>query len=402
MLTAKMVQKELPRSKASGNDLVSLGSAGCLTSLASAASLATLADEGEACEEEAATFIEVLEVTFDKIALGRGLRGDAMPAKDAILALSEEAIIALQASFDADPSSSTDVGGFKIVAGMMTAKMVKKELPRSKAAPKAGTKTRGDETGQVGDGAGLALSASGPPKFSFPLPGSIEGVKSGMRVLLESKNMSFRYSEDKDYVIKDANLKLSTSSRVSISGPSGCDKSMLMSLLCGEASPSENKDGTLGDVSRHCDLRMAYMRQDHLKTLDPFVDKSPLVYITERFKAAGEPLPRRAVVKHCEAFGIEEDLCCNRQIRDFSAGQKVRLSLATLFWTKPHLIALDEPTTDLDAETVEALAEALSAFKGGVVMIESKTDLVERVCTEKWHLEDGAITMEKLKTGAKR
>jgi len=284
----------------------------------------------------------------------------------------------------------------------MTAKMVKKELPRSKAAPKAGTKTRGDETGQVGDGAGLALSASGPPKFSFPLPGSIEGVKSGMRVLLESKNMSFRYSEDKDYVIKDANLKLSTSSRVSISGPSGCDKSMLMSLLCGEASPSENKDGTLGDVSRHCDLRMAYMRQDHLKTLDPFVDKSPLVYITERFKAAGEPLPRRAVVKHCEAFGIEEDLCCNRQIRDFSAGQKVRLSLATLFWTKPHLIALDEPTTDLDAETVEALAEALSAFKGGVVMIESKTDLVERVCTEKWHLEDGAITMEKLKTGAKR
>lgn len=270
-----------------------------------------------------------------------------------------------------------------------------------------------------------------------------------------------------------------------------------MTLLCSEMSASENKDGSMGSVERHCNLRMAYMKQDHLKALGPFFDTSPFVYITTRFKdgydgdlqrrliepeddaeaekrkslakefgkygneveelvsrakigselayevrwkglddvkqntmekistlkkmglektviacderiaakAAGldqRPLTRREVVRHCEAFGIDEEMCCNRQIRGFSAGQKVRLSLAAMFWTKPHLIAVDEPTNYLDVETVEALAKALNTFRGGIVMIEPKTDFVERICNEKWHMEDGNITIEKMKNGAKR
>jgi len=357
-----------------------------------------------------------------------------------------------------------------------------------------------DEDGEEG-GEGLAPKAAapmaGPPKLSFPIPGSMEGVKSGTRAVLEAKNVSFRYSSDKDYLVKDGNLKLSLNSRVAICGRNGCGKSTLMTLLCSEASASENKDGSLGEVWRHCNLRMAYMKQDHLKSLGPFFDTSPFVYITQRFKdgydgdlqkrliepeseeeaerrkalakihgkygnevedlvsrtkigselayevqwkglddvkqntvekisklkmmgldkvviacderiaakAAGldqRPLTRREVVRHCEAFGIDEEMCCNRQIQGFSAGQKVRLSLAAMFWTKPHLIAVDEPTNYLDVETVEALAKALNTFRGGILMIEPKTDFVERICNEKWHMEDGVITVEKLKNGAKR
>jgi len=307
----------------------------------------------------------------------------------------------------------------------------------------------------------------------------------------------FKYSKDKDYLIKDACLKLSLNSRVAICGRNGCGKSTLMTLLCSEASPSEKPDGNFGEVSRHCNLRLAYMKQDHLKSLGPFFDTSPFTYITQRFKdgydgdlqkrliepedeeedkrrkqlakemgkygnevadlisrtkvgsqlayevrwaglddpkqntiepisklkamgldkvviacderiaakAAGldqRPLTRREVIRHCEAFGIDEEMCCNRQIRGFSAGQKVRLSLAAMFWTKPHLIAVDEPTNYLDVETVEALAKALNTFRGGIVMIEPKTDFVERICNEKWHMEDGNISVEKLKNGAKR
>merc|ERR1719440_1284392 len=122
-------------------------------------------------------------------------------------------------------------------------------------------------------------------------------------------------------------------------------------------------------------------------------------------KAAGldqRPLTRREIVKHCEAFGIDEEMCCNQQIRGFSAGQKVRLSLAAMFWTKPHFIALDEPTNYLDVETVDALAKALTNFRGGVVLIEPKSDFVEKICNEKWHMEDGAVTVEKLNNGVKR
>lgn len=244
-------------------------------------------------------------------------------------------------------------------------------------------------------------------------------------------------------------------------------------------------------------MRMAYMKQDHLKSLGPFFDTSPFVYISQRFKdgfdgdlqrrlmepedeeealkrkalakehgkygneveelvsrtkvgsqlayevrwkglddtkqntivpistlkamglekvviacderiaakAAGldqRPLTRREIVRHCEAFGIDEEMCCNRQIRGFSAGQKVRLSLAAMFWTKPHLIAVDEPTNYLDVETVEALAKALMTFRGGILMIEPKTDFVERICNEKWHMEDGVVKVEKLNNNVKR
>merc|ERR1719384_1954738 len=57
-----------------------------------------------------------------------------------------------------------------------------------------------------------------------------------------------------------------------------------MTLLCSEATPSENADGSVGTVERHCNLRLAYMKQDHLKALGPFFDTSPFVYITQRFK----------------------------------------------------------------------------------------------------------------------
>jgi len=74
-----------------------------------------------------------LEVTFDYKALGAGLRKDAMAAKGALLALSEEALLAVQASLEADPSTPQMVGGFPIVAGIFTARF-QKPLPRNASA----------------------------------------------------------------------------------------------------------------------------------------------------------------------------------------------------------------------------------------------------------------------------
>jgi len=361
-------------------------------------------------------------------------------------------------------------------------------------------KKEDDKAGSDEDGAAeIDAPISGPAKLSFPIPGNVEGVKSQSKAVIETKNLSFRYTVDKEYLLNNASVKLSMNSRIAICGRNGCGKSTFMSLLCSEMSPSENKDGSVGEVSRHCNLRMGYLKQDHLKALGPFFNTSSFVYISDRFKdgfdgdlqkrllependeeaelrlqlakkhgkygneveelvtlgrtkigsqlayevkwkglddqkqntvepisklvamglskvviacderiaakAAGldqRPLTRREIVRHCEAFGIDEEMCCNQQVRGFSAGQKVRLSLAAMFWTKPHFIALDEPTNYLDVETVEALAKALTNFRGGLVMIEPKTDFVEKICNEKWHMEDGNITVEKLNNGAKR
>merc|ERR1711988_1979803 len=355
------------------------------------------------------------------------------------------------------------------------------------------TKKKDDDKENGGD---TVETVSGPAKLTFPIPGSVEGVKSQNRAVLETKNLSFRYAADKEYLVSMANVKLSLNSRVAICGRNGCGKSTFMTLLCSEMSPSENKDGTVGEVARHCNLRMAYMKQEHLKALGPFFKTSSFNYISERFKdgfdgdlqkrliependeeagrraqlakehgkygnevdelvsrtkmgsqmayevkwknlddpkqntveplsklvtmglskvaiacderiaakAAGldqRPLTRREIIRHCEAFGIDEEMCCNQQIRGFSAGQKVRLSLSAMFWTKPHFIALDEPTNYLDVETVEALAKALNNFRGGILMIEPKSDFVAKICNEAWTLEDGRLTIAALEKTSK-
>jgi len=114
------------------------------------------------------------------------------------------------------------------------------------------------------------------------------------------------------------------------------------------------------------------------------------------------PLSRREVVKHLEQFGIDEEMCCNREIGSFSAGQKSKMALGAVFWTRPHLVALDEPTNYLDPETVSALARALKWFRGGVVVITHHQGFIDEVCNEAWRVADGVCTIEKLENDNKR
>lgn len=106
---------------------------------------------------------------------------------------------------------------------------------------------------------------------------------------------------------------------------------------------------------------------------------------------------RREVIKHLEQFGIDEEMCCNRHIGSFSAGQKSKLALGASFWTRPHLVALDEPTNYLDPETVSALARALKWFRGGVVVITHNQGFIDEVCNETWTVADGQCKIESLK-----
>merc|ERR1719174_1362989 len=112
------------------------------------------------------------------------------------------------------------------------------------------------------------------------------------------------------------------------------------------------------------------------------------------------PLSQREIIKHLEQFGLDEELVLNRKIGGFSAGQKSKLTLGASFWTKPHMVALDEPTNYIDMETLDSLANALQRFKGGLVVISHSSDFVDRVCDETWLLEGegtdgGSITKTK-------
>merc|ERR1719188_919649 len=103
------------------------------------------------------------------------------------------------------------------------------------------------------------------------------------------------------------------------------------------------------------------------------------------------PLSQKEIVKHLEQFGLDEDMVLNREIGGFSAGQKSKLTLGAAFWTKPHVVALDEPTNYIDMETLDALVKGLARFKGGIVVISHANDFIEQVCNETWLVEGAGI-----------
>jgi len=107
------------------------------------------------------------------------------------------------------------------------------------------------------------------------------------------------------------------------------------------------------------------------------------------------PLTDREVFQHMEPFGLDEDVLCHRRISVLSSGQKCKLALGAAFWTRPHVVCLDEPTNYLDTDTVELLKRAMRAFRGGFAVVSHNEKLIEEVCDEVWTMEDGNLTAER-------
>merc|ERR1712050_466251 len=101
-------------------------------------------------------------------------------------------------------------------------------------------------------------------------------------------------------------------------------------------------------------------------------------------------------LRHFENFGLTEEFVLRRCISTFSGGQKSKLMIGAAFWTKPHVVCIDEPTNFLDFETVASLARALSNFRGGVVVVSHNEDFLATVCTEIWSVQDHEVTVVKV------
>eukprot|EP00931_Biecheleriopsis_adriatica_P024784 TRINITY_DN15354_c0_g1_i1.p1 TRINITY_DN15354_c0_g1~~TRINITY_DN15354_c0_g1_i1.p1 ORF type:complete len:713 (+),score=162.60 TRINITY_DN15354_c0_g1_i1:39-2141(+) len=110
-------------------------------------------------------------------------------------------------------------------------------------------------------------------------------------------------------------------------------------------------------------------------------------------EAPERPLTDREVCRHLEDFGLSEDVARRSAISKLSSGQKNKLMLAASFWTRPHVVFLDEPTNALDMETVAALTQALVKFKGGYVVVSHNQDFVDEICEELWEVADGQVVV---------
>ena len=113
------------------------------------------------------------------------------------------------------------------------------------------------------------------------------------------------------------------------------------------------------------------------------------------------PITSAEILMHLDDFGINQELA-HGKIKQMSGGQRQRLVICAAFWSKPHLIALDEPTNYLDNDTLAALTQALKNFKGAVITVSHNQAFVAEISNEKWIVEDGKITCVQLRDAKAR
>ena len=208
--------------------------------------------------------------------------------------------------------------------------------------------------------------------------------------VLPFDNVSFSYSgKVEDYLYERLSLAVDYDSRVALVGPNGCGKSTLVKLMSGELSPTQ------GTVKPHAKLKMAQYHQHSADVLD--LDATPLVFMRSMFPPSSVPKgryrPRNEEQwrSYLNSFGFSTRLQTS-PIGLMSDGQKSRLVFAILAMRESGVLLLDEPTNHLDLDAVAGLAEAIRAFKGGVVLVSHDFRLIDQVAKEIWVCEDKGVS----------
>jgi len=119
-------------------------------------------------------------------------------------------------------------------------------------------------------------------QWIFPVPGSLEGVKSRGRTIMKMTDVTFKYPSHEKNTIEHVSLTASMSSRVAVVGANGAGKSTAIKLLIGELKPEQ------GAVWKHPNMRLAYVAQHAFHHLEKHMDKTPVEYIMWRFAGADD------------------------------------------------------------------------------------------------------------------
>merc|ERR1711878_188131 len=194
------------------------------------------------------------------------------------------------------------------------------------------------------------------------------------------ENVSFRYSESTPFIYKNLEFGVDLDTRLALVGPNGAGKSTLLKLIYGDLIPTE------GMIRRHNHLKMGRYHQHLHELLE--MDLSPLDYMLKMFPAIKERDEMRKVIGRYGVTGKAQ----TAPIKQLSDGQKCRVVFAWLSNQVPHLLLLDEPTNHLDMETIDALADAINNFDGGVVLVSHDFRLIDQVADTIWICEKQTVT----------
>lgn len=207
--------------------------------------------------------------------------------------------------------------------------------------------------------------------FTFPEPDELSPP------IIATEGAAVGY--DETIILKRLNLRIDQDDRIALLGKNGQGKSTLAKLLSGRLEKQTGK------LTRSNKLRIGFFAQHQVDEL--YVDETPIQHLTRLRPDEGQAKVRARLA----GFGLGADQA-DTEVRRLSGGQKARLSLLLATLDAPHLLILDEPTNHLDIESREALVEALTAYKGAVILVSHDMHLLSLVADRLWLVKDGTVT----------
>lgn len=201
------------------------------------------------------------------------------------------------------------------------------------------------------------------------------GAQSG-KLVIEARAISKAHDKP---IISDFSIRVARGECIALVGPNGVGKTTLLNLLTGQATPDS------GTVRLGSNVEMAVFDQNRAQ-LDPDASLWDSLALDPEMRVMGQSdqimvrgRPRH-VVSYLKDFLFDE-LQARAPVRSLSGGEKARLLLARIMARHSNLLVLDEPTNDLDVETLDLLQDLLAEFDGTTLLVSHDRDFIDRVAT---------------------